>query len=63
MTPNWKLIGVLATIGGGILTLVTNKVEEGIYHAGPPLDLGQRPPDFQKTGAGEDESPGYPLRA
>lgn len=28
MTPNWKLIGVLATIGGGILTLVTNKVEE-----------------------------------
>lgn len=28
MKPNWKLIGVLATIGGGVLTLITNKVEE-----------------------------------
>lgn len=25
---NWKLIGVLATIAGGALTLVTSKVEE-----------------------------------
>lgn len=25
---NWKLIGVLVSIGGGILSMVTSKVEE-----------------------------------
>lgn len=28
MKPNWKVIGALATFGGMLLTLVTNKVEE-----------------------------------
>ena len=28
MKPNWKVIGILATIVGGVLTLVSNKVEE-----------------------------------
>lgn len=28
MKPNWKVIGTLATIAGGVLTLVTSKVEE-----------------------------------
>lgn len=28
MKPNWKLIGILATIGGGILSMVSSKVEE-----------------------------------
>ena len=28
MKPNWKVIGILTTIAGGVLTLVSNKVEE-----------------------------------
>lgn len=28
MKPNWTVIGVLTTLVGGALTLITNKVEE-----------------------------------
>lgn len=28
MKPNWKVIGILATIAGGVLSLISNKVEE-----------------------------------
>ena len=28
MKPNWKVIGILATVASGVLSLISNKVEE-----------------------------------